>query len=376
MALVDRYFSTTSAGAADGTTWADRAALIVTGAFNTIITGFNFAGSDSLRCRVGPGTYTLTAALSVSPTAANTLIFHGCDSSGNLLIVPDFAWRSNQLEWSTASLPVIATTTNISAINTANTTSRLLRFTASGRNSAMFANGLVDWCFVENSTANASAAAVSGIEKITNSVIIMTGSSYAFGLLVGSSQTAHNVRVVGVTGSSGNRDGIIVAGTTSLDSVIECTSIKHGGRGLASTSTNVNQRHQILRNTIAQNGGDGIQLASTASQVQTNLIEGNTVTGNGGYGINTQSAANALATRNRVDRNTSGNFNGFGNYPTDMDNYTTASTDAAEYVDAANGDFRIKNTAATWGMGFGPSDQPSSGGGSSGRRPQLRTINV
>ncbi|MDG5704536.1 hypothetical protein N0Z46_19555, partial [Acinetobacter baumannii] len=60
---------------------------------------------------------------------------------------------------------------------------RLLKFTASGRNAAVIdcgaaTVGSIDWCVVENSTANTSAVAVTN-SLATNSVFSCTGSSYA-----------------------------------------------------------------------------------------------------------------------------------------------------------------------------------------------------
>ena len=63
MAIVTRYFSTASAGAGDGTTWANRAILFTGGAWSTVITGFAFNGSDSMVARIGPGTYTVTVGM-------------------------------------------------------------------------------------------------------------------------------------------------------------------------------------------------------------------------------------------------------------------------------------------------------------------------
>src|SRR5689334_12015839 len=100
MAITTRYFSTTGAGAADGTTWADRAALFSAGNWSTVITGFNFAGTDSMVARVGPGNYTCSQSLASGlfanpPTIANPLILHACDSSGNLIDPPSPTWTAD-----------------------------------------------------------------------------------------------------------------------------------------------------------------------------------------------------------------------------------------------------------------------------------------
>jgi hypothetical protein len=37
-------------------------------------------------------------------------------------------------------------------------------------------------------------------------------------------------------------------------------------------------------------------------------------------------------------------------------------SDADEFVDAANGDYRIKNTSIYWGRNIGAGDEPAAGG--------------
>jgi hypothetical protein len=106
-----------------------------------------------------------------------------------------------------------------------------------------------------------------------------------------------------------------------------------------------------------------VLLPSTASATGTYIIEDCQITGNGGYGVNPQGAAPVMVGHCRLRDNSSGNLNSLLNYPTDLDNYTTDSDDATEYVDFAGGDLRIKNTAATWGQGFGVSDEEAAGGG-------------
>lgn len=91
------------------------------------------------------------------------------------------------------------------------------------------------------------------------------------------------------------------------------------------------------------------------------------LTGNTGSGVNAQTNARAIATGNRARNNTAGDFTNFGNYPIDFDNYTTAGTDANEYVDATNLNFQIKYGSAVWGKGYGVSDQIPTGGGLVGR---------
>jgi hypothetical protein len=82
----------------------------------------------------------------------------------------------------------------------------------------------------------------------------------------------------------------------------------------------------------------------------------------GGFGIKAEQS-HIFVRNNRFRDNTSGNFDGFVNWPTDLDNITSAGTDAAEFVDAPNGDYRIRSTASFAGRNIGVSEQAPAGGG-------------
>lgn len=366
MAIVTRYFSTAGAGAADGTTWADRAALFSAGNWSTVITGFAFNSTDSLKCLIGPGNYTCGQSLvsglfTNPPSTANPLSLNGCDSSGVLLAVPDPNWVSAMPDWDTSGLPVIATTTNVNTVALANTTCYLLKFTASARNGTVVGSAIeLSWCYVENSHAGLSAAATSVFAR--NCILKCSGTTYD---LVASAAMCVNTRMEGVPGTSGDRAGAEVTGSTDLN-LIGCTVVNCGGHGVFSNSINTSGTVNVVQCVIANNGGSGIKGNPTAAQIDWHLVARSMITGNGGYGIDGQSEARVVATGNRLRDNTSGNINGLGNYPTDLNNYTTDAADADDYVDAANGDFRIKNTAAIWGQGFGVADQAAAGGGGGG----------
>lgn len=377
MAEVKRYFSTTGAGADDGTSWANRTALFSAGNWSSVITGFAFNGSDSLTALYGPGSYTCSQALASglfanAPTAPNSLILHGCDSSGVALVPSDPDWTSDQAVTWDSGLPVIATSTNIATINLANCLVRLGKFTASGRSGAVLgtAGGPFDWVIVDNSTANTAAEAVSISLAMTNSYLRCTGSSYSSILRTNSaSETYDNIRVEGVTGSSGLRYGVTYTGTTTIPIYSRITSILNGGVGLAYTGSNAGVATRLIRCTIASNGSDGVLYPNTASQTARQILDRCMITGNGGYGVNPGGAnTNILITNSRLRDNASNNFNTFGNYPQDLNNYTTDSDDATEYVSTGGGDFRIKAGSAIHGKGVGVSDQPASSGGTK-RRP-------
>lgn len=372
MALTVRYFSTSGAGAADGTTWADRAQLVSGATWSTVITGFAFNASDSMLALVGPGTHTYGATLQAStitnpPTAANPIIFQGCDSSGVALPSPDPDWTSDQPVFDDSGFPVVAATGNFT-LGLAFAHWRCIKFTSSGRTggSVVGSASSMDWCTVYNSTANTGTSGIApSTSKVNNCYISMSGSSYAQAITTSGSGEFSNVRLQGVAGSSGNRDGVSKGGTTANETFDRLCIFGFGGKGFVSADTNVGQVYSLRRCVIANNAGDGIEGNSAASQTQNVLLSGLMVTGNGGYGLDFQATGNIILQNSRLRDNTSNNINtSLLNYPIDQDNYTTDSDDATEYVDASSTfDFRIKNTAAIWGKGYGVSDQPAPSGG-------------
>ncbi len=375
MALVVRYFSTTGAGAADGTTWADRAALFSAGNWSTVITGHDFS-ADTLLAAIGPGTYACsqsltTAVITTDPIVAHPLILHGCDSSGVLLAPPDPDWVSAQAPFSDSTLPLIETTTNITTVNLANCFVRLMKFTASGRNGVAMQPASMAWCVVTNSTANTSAGAM-GTGTVFDSVLSCTGSSYSAVAAPTNNHNYHNVRIIGVAGSSGNRDGIVFAGTTARTVFSRVTAVGMGGRPWAYTGTNAAVNVEIVSCVFAGATGDLIQFPNTASQTTVSWIQRCMLTGGGAFGINPGGTnTNLLIAGNRLRDNTSGNFGTTGDYPTTTTNYTTDSDDATEYVNAGSGDYRIKYGSAIWGQGYGAGDEPAPSGSGGGRRPRL-----
>lgn len=358
MAIVQRFFSPTAAGAGDGTTWADRAALFTGGAWAVALTGFNFSGTDSLQCMVGPGTYAIGATLDAAkfanpPTAANPLFFCGCDNTGVLLSIPDPTWQSCQPAWDASTLPVLDATGDFYTLQTSHTTAYLLKFTASARNDMVtFTTNLV-WCQVINSTNNAAAGGVhfGGAQRVLDSCVVQcTGANYAHLVFVNQQLPITNTRIEGVPGAGGTRFGVNVA-SVSAGLLHRCTIVNCGGRGISATAASL----EIYQSVVANNGATNLHATVTFDAV------GLMLTGSGGWGVDgNSSGVRTFVAHNRLRDNASGNITGLGNYPLDLDIYTVDSDDASEYVSAgANGDFSIKNTATIWGMGFGVRDEPA-----------------
>lgn len=367
MAVIVRYFSTAAAGAGDGTTWADRAALFSGGAWSTVITGFTFSGGNGLHCLVGPGNYAITASLAsglfaAAPSVANNLFFEGCDSSGVALTPPDPDWHSCQPEWDASGLPSLNTTTNIATSTLANCHWRLIKFTASGRQGGMISAGnTINWCAAEDMTNNATTYFCNGVAWVANTWVRMMGTSYICGVRITNDEAVVNTRVRGnLSATSGDRNGFENTATADAAVFDRVTAVDHLGWGIDSGNGSTAVRLNAHRSVFA-NCAIGIRLAPDLSQTQVNHITGCMITGCSGYGIETNSQARLFMADNRLRDNAGGNFNTLLNYPTTFNNYTTDSDDATEYVDAASGDYRIKKTAAIWGKGYGVADEPASG---------------
>ncbi len=190
----------------------------------------------------------------------------------------------------------------------------------------------------------------------------MTGTSYASGA---QSTDMLNCRVAGnLSATTGTRYGWV--SPTASPTLRGNTIINHVGGGLVSTSSSAAFSMVAIRNTINACSGNGISLTATASQTQICRLLNNYIANSGGYGVDA-SASRAMAANNRLRDNAIGNLNSFANYPTTLNNLTTSSDDATEFVNVAGGDYRIKASSAIWGKGYGVSDEPASGGISLGK---------
>jgi hypothetical protein len=373
MAIVTRWFSTAAAGAGDGTSWANRAALFSAGAWSSVVTAFDFSSTDSLVALIGPGTYAITVALVAAsfanpPTPANPLLMHGCDGSGVALLPSNPGWCSAQpVDWA-GDLPVLATTTNIYTIYHASIVLRLLKFTASGATTTgpIGWAAVTDWVVVEQSTSNTSAQCVGTVARCINTAVSTTGTSWNTLVSLTTAIESYNVRAQGnASASSGNRRGFTCAASHH---VAQLTAFNCPGGGVVYTSTVATAWSILTRSTLVKNAGNGVVLPGTAASTDRYALSGLMLTGNGAAGVDAQTNSNAFVANCRARHNTSGNFINMSNWPTDLGNYTAADPseavdDAAEYVDAAGFDFRIKAGSTYWGKGIGAGDEPASGGG-------------
>lgn len=364
MANVIRYFSTAGAGAADGTTWADRAPLFTAGNWSSIITGHDFA-ADALTCYIGPGDYACAQSLNnttitTDPTYANPLRLVAYDPATSSAWVPPLNWNPAKGDFDTTGMPVIATTTNVATIGTLVCNCYGLKMTATARSAAISSASLHEWCHLENSfSGTGTQAQTNGIT--VSCVLKCTGTSYD---AVNISSFCMGCRIAGdLAASSGNRAGLTT--TSSMQAYGNFVSV--AGIGMLSTSTSASAIARLSGNTIVNCGSDGIK-CGTGWSGATSYFANNCVTGCGGYAINGNGITGesfSIAHNRFRDNNGGGtglNIGGFTNTP-EIASYTVDTTDALEYADPSALDYRIKSTATINGMGFGCGDQAPVGGG-------------
>ncbi|MFI4854956.1 MAG: hypothetical protein ACIAQF_08285 [Phycisphaerales bacterium JB065] len=374
MGVATRYFGPTSAGSGDGTSWANRAALMTspTGAFNGLIAGFDFSAGDSLLCLVGPGTYGddtyFTDSISLGdfvnpPTQQTPLMIAACDSSGDLWQPPDPDWVSAQPCWDTSGMPEIRVG-NTPVFDCPYLSIYGLRIVTTAKSaSAINEGGSAEWIVIDHSGSGTSAKCVSTDKwgALKNCCFSMSGSSIEKCIDIATTpRYMDNIRIE-ATGSptGGNRFGIEKRGNSAMTvsrvtAIGFATNFRHSASGTNS--------YAQLTNCVSVNSiGNGVEITNNNSSCENSVVSGSIVVGSGAYGLNATVQEQIRAINSRLRDNISGNTTN-GNDPL-LGCEVGSGVDASEFVDAANGDYRIKSTSSLWGRGIGAGDEPSSGGG-------------
>lgn len=372
MAIVVRYFSTTAAGAGDGTSWANRAAFISGGAFSTILTGFNFDGSDALEARLGPGNYTLPNDFSASrftvaaPTARNPLYLFGSNSDGTA-IAPNYSWNAAQSDLDPTGFPNFTTTPSFT-FQLTNCRYRCISISSSrggdlisGAIGAFFEN-----CFIDNIGSHINAGAMSVLEgmELVNCQIQCSGTSFT--RIIGSSSTNpiqafRNCRIKGnASASSGNRNGIVLASNAAYIVGRNCTLLNIPGTAIIHTVVGSASVALRVINCTIYNCGTAINIGSNVSTSGQNNIIDKCFIANCTTGITaTTLAAIVRSSRIRV----SGTALSLPANSYQSDNDISAGSDSAEFVNAAGGDLRIKSSSIYWGKNIGAADEMTANSG-------------
>lgn len=370
MAIVVRYFSTTSAGAGDGTTWADRAAFISGGAYSTVLTGFNFGGSDAMEARLGPGNYTLPNDFSAArftvaaPTARNPLYLFGANSDGTA-IAPNYSWNAAESDFDSTGLPNFITGSSFT-LQLPSCRYRCVSL-ACPRGGDLFVASVgtcFENCIINNTASSTNAGCGPIIESMEFVNCQLECSGTAWNRIVTTSGTSplqalRNCRIKGTsTASSGNRNGVLVAGNTTYIFGRNCTLLNIPGSGIIHTATASTSTGLKVVNCTIYNCGTAINIGSDASTSGQNIID-KCFIANCTTGITaTTLAAIVRSSRIRV----SGTALTLPANSYESDNDTSAGSDSAEFVNAAGGDLRIKSSSIYWGKGIGAADEMTSGG--------------
>lgn len=368
MGVVTRYFSTTANGSGDGTSWANRAALFNgSNQWSSVILNFDFSGSDSLVARIGPGSYTCGQTLAgatfttTSPNGAKVLSLVACDSNGDILSPPNPTWCSAQPAWDSSNMPLITASSNVRMVDNPSTRINMISFLVPSsitHTAGLCGGGIYSWCIFEN---NRSATGTLGLTSTNtpsfiNCVVKMTGTSFSYAANIANANSIYqNVRIeCNKSASSGNRDAILRSGNSMavLERVTVYGSVTNG----INHTTNGTAAQLWLRNCVFYGcDASGARIGSTTIQTLMANIDGCIFVNNGTYGLEAVNER-VLVLNSRFRNNGTADRSA-----TNIDLLyceTGAGTDADEFVNAAGGDLRIKNTSDLWGRNIGAGDEP------------------
>lgn len=367
MGLLVRYFSTTGAGAADGTSWANRAALTDGSNFSTIITENNFT-NDGMLCLVGPGTYNHSQRLTSSiftvatPTAKNQLVFQAVDSNGNIYRAQPSNWSAAQSLWDTSNMPRLHHTANSAAVwNMNNIAVYDMVISVGGSWAFNFIDQNVHFsrCYIYMAQTSSTTGVLVSAGTYIDCWLEANGTVWNHVVIAGPSM--HNCRINGnKNATSSGRNGWVnnTSNTTYVFRNIVITNMPGYGISYDFTGT---ASSLGLTNFLIANCGNGIRFRGNGTA--------NSITWEDGVIVNCDAYAilipsgyvhNARWNNLRVRNCPSGisvfDQTGWESSPTI---YTASGTDANEFVNVANNDYRIKYGSEYWGMSLGLFNEPA-----------------
>ena len=365
MARVIRHFGVTSSGTGDGVLVADRAALIVGGNWNDIIRDFDFGGADVLECRLQAGAYsglsqTLAAAAFTvaAPTTTRAIYFVTADGAGDIAELPDPTWCSTDPPWPTIDsqfaylVAVITANSAVQICSTSHASFYNMAFVGSHNGQLFSAVGTkLDWVQITNN--GSGTGAICTVAPARNSVVKCTGTGYDCCLRTSSgAPMVHNVRAEGNNAATtGNRCGFRCSGNI-LFVLSNCTAHRHPGLGGYRHSTNNANSALQASNCIAYDCETGFSYSSSTPPTAYTTVLNNCIAVECGTAISTN--FNIIVSGGRYRNNTA--FISAGDHAL-YNIIDSAGTDAAEFVEASKGEFRIKNNSDIWNKNCGPCDQ-------------------
>lgn len=329
MALVERYVSTTGAGAHDGTSEANAFSwteMVTDSATSAAGTRYNIKND---------ATYSRTTASDSlgGGTSTSPKIYRGYSSA----IGDGYQGRTNgNGPLITTNMPVITYTTGRITtiglnmiIESLNVTSQVTG--SSGTINPQSGVQLLR-CKVDNTGTVSTALGIitSGNNQVIECDITQSGASGGVAVSMGGGIIEH-CRI-----KSTSSHGVLCAGAAAFfvnkNTIYEC-----GADGV--NVNNVSSIPYIMGNTIVGNTGDGVDIVG--AHTSPGLVEGNMITDNGGWGVNLNSSNSLISLGyNRTRDNTSGKYSNstdwaaatsWGDVTTDTGgqstDYVSASTD-------------------------------------------------
>jgi hypothetical protein len=353
MALVTRYFDVTGAGAADGTSYANRAPLFVTGNLNSIIRGFSFA-ADALDCICEPGTYTQSVTVNAASFTSGT------PSRPRRLMIRTAGW--SQLGWKSPQ-PFAGLWNNAVRINCSTAG---VGWSGTGWD-AFFQGVYFNW--------NSSAELIGNCQfEMLDCYLHQAGSGRLFGsnsltannCVFHNSNTTATVSMANIGSNLANcRIEMNLAGAStnilsnpnsgSSGGWQDCTFVGPG-IGIKHSISNPNFPSVFIDRCTFHVGADAIFLTDTATNIQSQRCTRSFIS-SGGQGIKFYDTRCFIW--DNVIRCTGTPINAIStNIPSNLNIIPTAAFDTTHFVDAANGDYRIKYGSAYWGKDIGAGDGP------------------
>jgi hypothetical protein len=348
MGVVTRFFGPSPSGLANGLTWGDRAALLPSGAWNTLITGHAFNGADSLRCIVEAATYAVPALSysSGAPSVANRLSFMPGTALG-IWQPPNPAWNCCQSMWDQTGMLTFTSTANFSGGRFVDLYGVRVRASAG---TTSFSSGFANWCDIQSSFASGSGYAGYSSE-LTNCWIQHTAATYAAVYYFDTTQMLNNVRIVANPAAvSGNRHGL---GLGFVQSKFANLCIVGALVGISGVTGNL---------------GTGVEGCTFVDCTTAILDRSTSTTFSGQYtrnlfhncttGISLTDLTKTRPIVNNIFNSVATMQSGNGNWDNTGLNTVSSLAAADLFVDPDNGDYRIKYGSPHWGKGIGAGDGP------------------
>jgi hypothetical protein len=313
---------------------------------------------------------TTSDSIGMSGTVSIVLAFRGWSgpqSSGTHYFGDGYQGRVSgnpSLPLVTTNMPAISYTTGGLTISGSWAVVEALNLTSTKTTATLTLSSsycLAKSCVVENtatSAPNAQAISLSSTDIAYDCDVKVSGSGSGTGTIgcisIGTYSKCERCRI---SGAGSSAKGVYYSATANAE-IIGNLIFGCGSHGIM---TGAYFGGHIANNTIYDNGGDGINVAT--GNAYPGLIENNLITDNSGYGINLVSTSNvAVLVNNRMDRNTSGALGNVGDWITACNyspNTTHVSAASSEYVSPsttwATADFGLLPTSPAWDAGNAPS---------------------